>query len=316
MAWLDANGKSLGTRLLQIAQCNGKRMFEGFTTHHLDVGDAVIHWRQGGKGPPLLLLHGFPQTHVTWHAIAPHLSRHFSLILPDLRGYGQSLGPEPDCLHNNYSKRAMAEDMISIMDSLGHRKFRLAGHDRGARVAYRLCLDHLERVSHFASLDTVPTLDIWEAMEWKSAIEAFHWPLLAQPAPLPERLIGSDPDFFLNHLLQRWAGHPDALTPEAVAQYAKAFRKKSVLQAMAEDYRAGATIDVEHDLIDRSAGRKIACPVLVVRGSMHTPTPLLPTWMRWTDQVKEHALNCGHFVAEEDPAGCADALINFFCRET
>ncbi len=287
-------------------------MFEGFRCEKVDVGDAIINLRFGGEGPPLLLLHGFPQTHVHWHAIAPRLMRDFSLVIPDLRGYGESAGPSPDPQHHNYSKRRMAHDMLVIMDLLGHQQFRLAGHDRGARVAYRLTLDCPDRITHLASLDTVPTLDIWEAMDMGDAIEAFHWSFLAQPAPLPEKLIGGDPDFFLNHLLNRWAGSADILDPVAVLQYATHFRKPSVVAAMAEDYRAGATIDLLHDRQDRELEKKIFCPVLVLRGTRHTPVPLLPIWERWSSDVQEVAFDCGYFLAEEDPVGCTAALRDFF----
>ena len=287
-------------------------MFEGFERRRIDVGEAVIHVRLGGAGPALLLLHGFPQTHVAWHAVAPLLERHFSLVIPDLRGYGDSTGPSPDPEHLNYCKRTMAGDMVSVMTGLGHEGFFLAGHDRGARVAYRLALDHPERVLRLASLDTVPTLDVWEAMDWRAALDAFHWPFLAQPAPIPERLIGNDPDFFLTHLLERWAGRPNALAEAAVAHYAEHFRNPSVLAAMAEDYRAGATLDLRHDREDRAAGRRIACPVFVPWGSRYTSESPLETWRKWADDVSELRLDCGHFIAEEEPVACAEALRAFF----
>ncbi len=287
-------------------------MFEGFQHLKLDVGEATISLRLGGSGPALLLLHGFPQTHVHWHAVAPLLKHDFTLVVPDLRGYGDSRGPGPDPRHRNHAKRTMASDMVAVMERLGHRRFRIAGHDRGARVAYRLALDHPDRVSHLASLDTVPTLDVWEAMDMTAAIEAFHWPFLAQPVPLPETLIAADPDFILHHLLDRWAGSPGCLDPAAVAHYAEHFRKPSVLAAMAEDYRAGATIDLLHDCEDREANRRLACPVFVPRGERHTPEPLLPIWQRWADNVREVGFDCGHFIAEELPESCAAALRDFF----
>lgn len=287
-------------------------MFEGFEQAIIDVGDAKLNVKIGGKGPALLLLHGFPQTHVHWHAIAPLLEPHFTLVIPDLRGYGESIGPGRDSEHHNYSKRTMARDMVYLMTNLGHECFRLAGHDRGARVAYRLTLDYSDRVSHLASIDTIPTLDTWELMNMELAISAFHWAFLAQPAPIPERLIGKDPDFFLNHLLNRWSGSPDALDKSAVAQYAEHFRKPSVLEAMAEDYRAGATIDLEHDRDDRKVGNRISCPVIVPWGLRYTGESPLPIWKSWASDVREVCLDCGHFVAEEEPESCAAALIEFF----
>ena len=290
----------------------GTGMFEGFERRRLAVGDAEIHMRLGGAGPPLLLLHGFPQTHAVWHAVAPLLRDRFFLVMPDLRGYGESVGPPPDPAHRNYCKRTMAADMAAVMAELGHARFFLAGHDRGARVAYRLALDHPDRVLRLVSLDTVPTLDVWEAMDWQAALDAYHWPLLAQPAPVPERLIGNDPDFFLHHLLDRWSGRPGALDEAAVANYEAHFRKPAVLAAMAEDYRAGATIDLAHDREDRAAGRRIACPVLVPWGARYTAESPLEIWRRWADDVRELRLDCGHFIAEEAPAACADALRDFF----
>jgi haloacetate dehalogenase len=286
-------------------------MFEGFRHEKVELGEAVINLRVGGAGPALLLLHGFPQTHVHWHAVAPQLKQYFTLVMPDLRGYGESIGPGPDAAHRNYSKRAMGQDMFALMERMGYPQFRLAGHDRGARVAYRMTLDCPSRITHLASLDTVPTIDIWEAMDMTSAIDAFHWPFLAQPAPIPERLIGNDPDFFLHHLLDRWAGSPAALDVAAVSAYAQQFRKPSVLEAMAEDYRAGATIDLAHDREDREAGKKILCPVLALRGTRHTADPLLPIWKRWACDVREIDMDCGHFIAEENPEACAVALQDF-----
>src|SRR5262245_43544599 len=179
-----------------------------------------------------------------WHAVAPVLRAHFSLVIPDLRGYGESQGPPPDSQHVNYSKRAMAKDIVELMSALGHDRFAVAGHDRGGRVAYRLALDHPERVVALAVLDIVPTLVVWERMDYRSAQVSFHWPFLAQPAPLPERLIGHDPEFFLRLLLNRWAGRPDALDSGAVAEYVRHFKKPLVIEATCEDYRAGATVDL------------------------------------------------------------------------
>ena len=191
-------------------------MLDWLEERRVVVGEAELYLRLGGAGPPLLLLHGYPQTHLAWHRVAPPLARDFTLVIPDLRGYGASTGPAPDPEHRNYSKRAMAEDMVALMAALGHDRFALAGHDRGGRVGYRLCLDHPERVTRFAAVDIVPTLDIWQAMDADTALSTYHWQFLAVPAPVPERLIGSDPDFFIAHLLDRWAGRPDALDPNAV----------------------------------------------------------------------------------------------------
>jgi haloacetate dehalogenase len=290
-------------------------MLDWMEARRVSLGDAELYLRLGGDGPPLLLLHGYPQTHLAWHRVAPLLARDFTLIIPDLRGYGASSGPAPDPDHHNYSKRVMAEDMVALMAKLGHERFAVAGHDRGGRVGYRLCLDHPERVTRFAALDIVPTLNTWESMGADAALNTYHWQFLAVSAPVPERLIGGDPDFFFTHLLERWAGRPDALDPEAVRAYLAQFHNPVTIAATCADYRAGASIDRAHDRADRDAGRKIACPLLVIWGRRYLtakdPSPL-HTWRDWAEDAREVALDCGHFVAEEEPGPCADALRDFF----
>jgi haloacetate dehalogenase len=290
-------------------------MFEGFERHRISTHQAQIHVLTGGEGPPVLLLHGYPQTHVAWHAVAPRLRRHFSLVIPDLRGYGESKGPPADAQHINYSKRAMAQDMVELMSAFGHERFMLAGHDRGGRVGYRLALDHPKRVSHFAAIDIIPTLTAAERMNKDTAMSTYHWLFLAQPAPMPERLIGNDPEFYLRHLLDRWAGNRGALDAGAVAEYIQRFRKPSVIEATCEDYRAGMSADLDHDRADRDAGRKIRCPTLILWGrrylSAKAQSPL-EVWRGWATEVFEIALDCGHFVMEEQPQACADALYEFF----
>jgi len=290
-------------------------VFDGFAERWVSTRGARIHALVGGAGPPVLLLHGYPQNHVAWHAVASRLQDRFSLVVPDLRGYGDSTGPAPDAIHANYSKRAMAEDMVELMGALGLERFFLAGHDRGGRVAYRLALDHPDRVSRLAVVDLLPTLDVWEQIDGQNATDSYHWLLLAQPAPLPEHLIGCDPEFFLQHLLDRWAGRRDALHPAAVAEYLRHFRKPSVIVAACEDYRAGATVDLELDRQDRSAGRRIGCPTLVLWGKRYLRargSSPLAVWRRWADDVREVVLDCGHFVAEEEPEACAAAVMEFF----
>jgi haloacetate dehalogenase len=209
----------------------------------------------------------------------------------------------------------MAQDMAEIMTVLGYKQFLLAGHDRGGRVGYRLALDHPERVLRFAALDIVPTLEVWERMNKDVAMRTYHWLFLAQPAPLPERLIGHDPEFYLRHLLERWAGRRKAFTATAMAEYIRHFHKPSVIEATCEDYRAGVTVDLEHDRADRDAGRRLQCPTLVIWGkgflSGQARSPL-DVWRTWARDVREAALDCGHFVAEEQPEACATALRNFF----
>jgi len=291
-------------------------MFEGFERQRVAAGDSELNLVTGGKGPPLLLLHGFPQTLAIWHQVAPTLARHFTLVIPDLPGYGASKGPVPDAGNVNYSKRQTAETMVRLMAALGHQKFLLAGHDRGGRVGYRLALDHPECVVAFAPLDIVPTIVEWEGMNWERALNSYHWLFLAQ-SPLAEHMIARDPDFYINHLLDRWAGKRQALSAEAVAEYVKAFRQPSVIAATCADYRAGASLDVEHDRTDRDAGRRIRCPVHVVWGrgylAKKSTTPLA-AWQRWAEEASETPLDCGHFVAEEEPAACAEALVRFFTK--
>jgi haloacetate dehalogenase len=290
-------------------------MFDAFEKRRVRTGDADIFALTGGQGPPLLLLHGYPQQHVMWHRVAPRLAAGFSLVIPDLRGYGDSAGPAPDAQHLNYSKRAMAADMTGLMTALGHPRFSIAGHDRGGRVAYRLALDHPDRVVRLAVLDILPTFEVWQRMNNEAAMRSYHWLFLAQPAPLPERLIGLDPDFYLRHLLNRWAGSQEALDPAAVAEYARHFRKPSVIGATCEDYRAGASVDLEHDRADRAAGRRLSCRLLVLWGRRYlagqAASPL-DVWRQWAGDVREVALECGHFLAEEQPEACAAAMQEFF----
>jgi haloacetate dehalogenase len=290
-------------------------MFEGFATRHVRTSGAEIMVRLAGEGPPLLLLHGYPQTHVAWHRVAPRLKDHFSLVVPDLRGYGSSRGPTPDEAHENYSKRAMAQDMVEVMEELGQSRFAIVGHDRGGRVAYRLCLDHPDRAVRLAAVDIVPTLDVWNEMDADKALGTYHWMFLAVDAPVPERLIGADPEFYITHLLRRWAGDFDALEPRAVQAYVDQFKDAAVVAATCADYRAGATVDRAQDADDRRQGRRIACPVLVLWGRGYLGNKAsspIDIWRKWADDVREVALDCGHFVAEEMPGACADSLVEFF----
>jgi haloacetate dehalogenase len=290
-------------------------LFEGFAEQRIAVAEAEISCRTGGAGPPLLLLHGYPQTHVAWHRVAPRLMRRFSLVMPDLRGYGESRGPRPDPEHRHYSKRAMARDMAELMTALGHERFLLAGHDRGGRVGFRLALDYPARVQRFAAIDIIPTFDVWEQMDADKALSSYHWSFLAVPAPVPETLIAADPDFYIRHLLDRWVGRPDALHPQAVAAYLRQFHEPNVIAATCEDYRAGASIDRREDGEDRARGAQVACPVLVLWGRRYltskTASPLA-AWRNWAPDVREVALDCGHFIAEEAPEECATALAEFF----
>jgi len=287
-------------------------IFDGFRTVRVDTApcttiDACI----GGDGPPVLLLHGYPQTRAAWHLVAPRLARRFTVVVPDLRGIGRSRGPAPQ--PEAYTKRAMAADVLALMHALGFERFDVAGHDRGARVAYRLALDAPQAVRRLAPIDIVPTLDMWEKMSAAGALRAYHWAFLAQPAPIPETMIGRDPLFWLHHLLDRWKGRDAVLDAAAVADYEASFARPEVVAATCADYRAGATLDVEHDRADRAAGRRIAAPVQVIWAKQYLASVSpLQTWKAWSDDPREVALDCGHFVAEEQPHACAAALEAFF----
>ncbi|QHQ35997.1 alpha/beta fold hydrolase [Algicella marina] len=283
-------------------------MFEGFQELEVDDAGQRTSVLIGGSGPPLLLLHGFPQTRAAWHRVAPLLSGSYTLIIPDLPGYGRSTCPPPDPRHIGQSKRHMAGVLCRLMDHLGHDSFHLAGHDRGGRVAYRLALDHSRRVRSLTLLDIMTTLDTWEAMDWQAALAAYHWPFLAQPAPLPERMIGADPSAYLHHLLARWQGREASLDASAIADYETSIRNPATIEAMAEDYRAGATVDVEIDRASREERAGISCPLLILRGSQYAARPFLQAWRRWAPDAREVCFDCGHFIAEEMPEETAAAL--------
>jgi haloacetate dehalogenase len=272
-----------------------------------------VHARVGGAGPPVLLLHGYPQTHACWHRVAPGLARRFTVICPDLRGYGDSDRPPDDPAHRTYAKRAMAADQVETMARLGFERFAVVGHDRGGRVAYRLALDHPDRVSRLAVLDIVPTIEAWDRMDRRQALGSYHWLFLAQPFDLPERLIGAAPAFFLRWTLASWAGPGAAFDERALAEYDRAFRDPAVIHATCEDYRAGATVDVEDDAADRGR-RRIACPLLALWGAEHPGSRSwdpLAVWREWADDVQGHGIACGHFLPEEAPAEVVAALESF-----
>ena len=285
-------------------------MFAGFRLDRVETAEAVLRVRHGGSGPPLLLLHGNPQTHVMWHLVAPGLAEEHTVVAPDLRGYGESSKPTTTADHEPYSKRAMARDAVELMGSLGFERFAVAGHDRGARVAYRLALDHPERVERLAVLDVVPTGETWARADRRFMLAWWHWAFLAQPAPLPETLIGADPDAYY------FRGDRSRFHPDALADYLRCVRDPATIHAMCEDYRAGATYDFELDQADRAAGRRIACRVLVLWGGRGDLEDLfgdpLAVWRDWADAVSGRALDCGHYLPEEAPAETCDELRRFF----
>lgn len=286
----------------------------GFQLSEIALPDVTLRVRHGGSGPPLLLLHGHPQTHMMWGKIAAALARDFTLIMPDLRGYGQSSKPPYVDGHVNYSKRAMAGDAIALMQHFGFEQFNVAGHDRGARVAYRLALDHPQAVRRLAILDIIPTGDVWAHADDRFALGYWHWGFMAQPRPFPERTIARDPEYFF-FLSQ--GGKPPFFEADAAADYMAAVRDPETVRAMCEDYRAGATIDRALDEADRKAGRTIACPVLLLwgsRGAVGNWYDVMAIWRRWAPAVEGQALDCGHFIAEERPAETLAAFQAFFGR--
>ena len=290
-------------------------MFEGFETRDIEVSTTTIRARIGGSGPPLLLLHGYPQTHVMWHRVAPALAAQFTVVCADLRGYGDSGKPASDPDHSVYCKRSTAQDMVEMMASLGFERFMIAGHDRGGRVAHRLALDHPQRLERVAVLDIVPTRTIFRATNQAIATGYYHWFLLLEPYDLPERLTGNDPILYLHKKLASWSGAGlDAYAPEALAEYERCFADPAVIHASCEDYRAGASIDLEHDEADLY--RKIQCPLLVLwgqHGLMERHFDVLATWReRAAGEVAGRALDCGHFLPEENPEARAKALLAFF----
>jgi haloacetate dehalogenase len=292
-------------------------LFPGFASHWIDTSVGKMFARAGGSGPPLLCLHGYPQTHVMWHRVAPALARHFTLALPDLPGYGWSAVPDAKPDHAPYTKRAMANVVIEIMEALGHARFRLAGHDRGGRVAYRLALDHPGRLVSLATLDIVPTWSMWHRFDAKLAMRAWHWTFLAQPAPLPELMLGKAANEYFDLMAAKWrAGGQDAFDARAIAHYRASFTDPLRIHASCEDYRAGQSTDVAFDEADRKAGNKIACPMLALWGASGLPRDLDPlaVWREWAVNVQGAAIDCGHFLCEEAPDATAKALIEFFSR--
>ena len=293
--------------------------FDGFETRRFAVNGVEIFARIGGTPgkPPLLLLHGFPQTHVLWHRVARQLAADYTLVLPDLRGYGDSSRPPglPD--HANYSKREMARDMVAVMDALGHARFFVCGHDRGGRVAHRLAVDHPERVLRLCVIDIAPTLDMYAATDMTFARGYYHWFHLIQPTPLPETMIGGNPIPYLHTKLGGWgSGGLGHLEPQALAEYERCFTRPDAIHSACEDYRASAGIDLEHDRQSREMGERIACDTLVLWGDRGLVNRLFKPLELWQAQcagrVSGQAMASGHFIPEELPQETADALWSFF----
>jgi haloacetate dehalogenase len=284
-------------------------LFPGFSRAQLAVNGTTINTVRGGAGAPVLLLHGYPQTHVIWHRVAPVLAERFTVVCPDLRGYGDSGKPHSDASHEPYSKRAMALDQVELMRVLGFERFALVGHDRGARVARRLALDHPESVSRLAILDIIPTETIYALLDQDRATTVWRYFFLVQPPDLPERLISADPGFYLDWTLREWCGTPDGLDESAVSEYRRCF-DAATIHAGCEDYRAGATIDLSHD---RANTGPIHCPLLVLWSAQGIGSSYdVPSiWRQQANAVQGRAFDCGHFLPEERPAETAAELIRF-----
>ncbi len=292
-------------------------MFEGFERSRIDTGECGIHVLRGGEGPPLLMLHGYPQTHAEWRKVAPRLAARYTVVCPDLRGYGDSDKPRSDAGdHTVYCKRSSARDQVAVMQALGFDRFHLVGHDRGVRVGLRLALDHAERVLSFTALDVVPSLEAFENMDAQLAFSWFHWNLMRQPPPLPETVFSANPKLFLDFFLDQWSAVPDAFDG-AYGDYLRCFSDPETVRAMCADYRSVA-LDLEHDAADR--GRKLACPVLALWAGTMPKRPgwqtgakldMLDVWRGRADHVQGRALDCGHFIPEEAPDELLEELLAF-----
>ncbi len=294
-------------------------LFSNTREHRADTGGADIFARIGGSGPPLLLLHGYPQTHSMWHAIAPRLMERYTCVMADLRGYGLSSCPDNVAGNRPYSKRVMAEDMVKLMQGLGHERFAMVGHDRGARVAYRLALDHPKAVTCLALLDIITTFDMWHHFSVPFAMKTYHWLFLAQPNPLPEMLIETAPIGFLDYTLASWSKSKDlsAFDPRALAEYRLHFSTPEHIHATCNDYRAGQTCDLADDEADGKAGARIASPLLVLWGDTGIPNQIpdiARIWRRWARKVETAEVAAGHFLPEENPQATLAHLLPFLAR--
>ena len=290
--------------------------FDEFSLQTIDVEAGKIRLRRGGSGPPLLLLHGNPQTHAMWHALAPVLAQKFSVVCPDLRGYGGSLKPSVSADHAAYAKREMARDMLQVMRHFGHDRFYVGSHDRGARVAHRLALDYPEHVKRLAVLDIVPTLEHFERTDMTFAMGYYHWFWFAQRYPFPESIINVAPETWFFAHCAREVKDDDFFHPDALADYLAAVGDPAMISGMCEDYRAAATIDLVHDRASRAAGHTISCPLLVLWGARNKIGEWyqpLEIWRDYCDnQVTGGAVESGHYLAEEAPGEVLDWFVNFF----
>lgn len=288
-------------------------MINELKRERISTSGAEINVLHGGSGKPLLLLHGYPQTHLMWHKVAPDLAKSFYLVIPDLRGYGDSSKPESKPDFSTYSKREMALDNVEVMKRLGFESFLLAGHDRGGRVGHRMALDHPGKVEKLCVMDIAPTHTMYTTTDKSFATGYYHWFFLIQPDNLPETLIGNNAEYYLREKLRRWSGKDAEFDENSVKEYVRCFSDPAAIHASCNDYRASATIDLEHD--EEDLGRKIQCPLLVLwggQGFVHRTYDVLATWRDKAVNVTGHPLDCGHFVPEEQPDEVAYELRKFF----
>jgi haloacetate dehalogenase len=292
-------------------------VFEGFERVRVETRDAEINAVRGGSGPPVLLLHGYPQTHAMWHLVAPRLAEDFTVVAADLRGYGDSSKPFGSEDHATYSKRAMAADGVQVMQSLGFESFAAVGHDRGGRVGHRMALDHPDRLTRLAVLDIVPTRHVYATVGKDLATAYYHWFFFIQPYDLPETLIGADPGYYLRKKLGGWGTSLDTFAPEALAEYERCF-DEATIHASCEDYRAAASIDLVHDAADRDEARKLTCPLLTLWGGLGVMERLYDVqevWRGYANDVRGKPIDAGHFLAEEKPEETARELVRFLEEE-
>ena len=287
-------------------------MFKNFKQDIIEVNGVNINYKIGGKGEPLLLLHGYPQSHVLWRKIAPLFAENYTVICSDLRGYGDSDKPQSDKKHLTYSKKTMGLDQNELMKKLGFKEYFLVGHDRGGRVAHRMAIDFKENIKKISVLDIVPTSHVFKNTNAILAKRYYHWFFLIQSYPLPETMIGNDPEYYIRSKLQMWGANNEYLTEEIIQEYLRCFTTETI-QASCEDYRAGASIDLVHH--EEDFDKKISCPLQVLWGSKATLEELydpIKVWKEWALHVEGQSIDCGHFLPEESPVETYNAIINFF----
>jgi haloacetate dehalogenase len=284
--------------------------FHDFHERRIVANGSTVFLKRAGDGPPVLLLHGFPETHLAWRKVAPRLSNAFTVLAADLPGYGASAGPEPDRWHERFSKRNLARTLVEALDILGIEQFIVVGHDRGARVAYRMALDYPDRITRLGVLDVISTLDVCERLTYATARQMANWFWLAQPSPFPEQMIAADPRTYVTHILDAWGGG-EAVEPAVADEYVRAFSNPASIHAICEEFRAGDTVDIENDRRDRNEGRRVDCPMLVLwvrDGFASQFGDPITIWKQWADDVRGRAVPGGHFMMEESPEPVADAL--------